>query len=151
MRRGAALGWLFAIALVVSGASKARASETFVATLSPRAGTGSTGSGSATLVLDDLETQLSYTITFSGLTSTEVAAHIHGPDGAALYTLPNGSPKVGVWTTIGFVDVVNLRAGKLFILIHTVDNPAGELRGDVTAQQVGVETGTWGKIKALYR
>jgi hypothetical protein len=132
-------------------ATSAGAAETFVATFVPRTGSGSSGSGGATLVLNEAGTELSYNISYTGLTGPELAAHIHAPDGSIIHHLPLGSPKVGVWSNPGFIDIVNLRADNLFILIHTEANPGGELRGNITSQELPVEAGTWGRIKALYR
>ena len=128
----------------------ATADETFVATLIPQPNSGSSGTGSATLVLNDDETEVSYTITYSGLSGAEIAAHIHRPDGSIAHDLPVGTPKVGVWQNPGFIDVVSLKIEQLYILIHTPANPGGELRGNIVQQNVPVEETTWGSIKALY-
>ena len=58
--------------------------------------------GSATISIDTVANTLTYTITFSGLSAAETAAHIHGfadPgfNAGALHPLPSGSPKNGVW------------------------------------------------------
>ena len=127
------------------------AQERYVAVLAPVPGTGSTGSGSATLVLDAPGTSLSYTISFSGLSSPEVAAHIHRPAGGVAFGLNPGSPKSGVWQFPSPQDLDFLRTGGLYILIHSDLHPMGELRGDIMNEQVLVEVTTWGAIKALYR
>jgi hypothetical protein len=135
---------------VLIAATPAAADELFYALLVPRPGTGSSGSGQATLVLNPDETAVSYTITISGLTSPEIAAHIHRQDGSIAHTFPLGETKTGVWYNPGNIDVASLRLGQLFILVHTEQNPGGELRGNITDEEVGVEETTWGRIKALY-
>jgi hypothetical protein len=142
------IGRVLFTVLVLVGVT-AHAEQTFVATLVPQPNSGSNGTGTATLVLNDEETELSYTITVSGLLGPEIAAHIHRPDGAIAHDLPVGSPKIGVWQNLGLIDVFSLLAGQLFILIHTEANPGGELRGDIM-QALPVEARTWGAIKALY-
>lgn len=140
-----------AVILTIAGHSPLLAAENFVATLIPQPGTGSTASGSATLVLaDDLSTA-SFNITVTGLSSAEVAAHIHRADGSIAYTLPLGSPKIGVWNNPGLVDGTAMQLEQLYILVHTANNPTGEVRGNIVKQAVPVETGTWGAVKALFR
>lgn len=136
------------ITIVLLSAATAAADETFVAMLVPRVNTGSTGSGEATLVLNAAETEVSYTITYTGLSGPELAAHIHRPDGSIAHELPAGTPKVGVWQNPGLIDIVSLRVEQLYILIHTTPYPSGELRGDIV-QSVPVEETTWGGGQSL--
>jgi len=63
--------------------------------------------------------------------------------------MPEGNPKAGVWNPNALL-VDDLRAGRLFILIHTTGAPTGELRGDILPA-TPTEAGTWGRIKSLYR
>lgn len=127
------------------------AEETFTATLVPVDGTGSTGSGSATLVLNDEESQVSYNVSYTGLSSPEVGAHIHRPLGGVATPLVFGNPKIGVWQKPLPDDVARLRNGELYILIHSDNFPQGELRGDIEPQVVSpVEPTTWGRIKSLF-
>lgn len=128
-----------------------RADQTFYAELSPRPGSGSTGLGSAILVLNTALTEVSYDVKYVGLTSTELAAHIHyASDGSIAHELPLGPHKTGVWRGLGNIDVISLQVGQLFILVHTDNNPGGELRGDIVDTPVPAEAHTWGAIKALY-
>lgn len=62
-------------------ASDARASL-FRATLAPEV-TGATGSGVASLLIDELTNQMTLKATFSGLSGNTTVAHIHGPTAAA--------------------------------------------------------------------
>ena len=132
-------------------AASASAEVTYYATLAPTpAASGSTASGSATLVLNDAETALSYNIVFSGLAGPETAAHIHRPDGTLAHHLPLRSPKIGTYSGLGSLDVMLLKAGQLYILLHSESYPGGELKGFITESQVPVEGKTWGAVKSAY-
>jgi hypothetical protein len=127
------------------------AQETFVAALTgPRAGTTSSATGTATLVLDGSATRIDFTISHNGLSSREVGSHIHYIQGGIAFTLPKGNPKVGTWTSPTALDIFRLRAGELFINIHTDDHPTGEIAGDLVTAPTPVDAATWGRIKALF-
>jgi hypothetical protein len=135
--------------LVVAVAAPAFAGQMFYATLAPPPGSASTASGSATLELSDDLTTLSYHISFTGLSSPEIGAHIHKPDGNVAYTLPPGSPKIGAWVNPGFAIISFLQLGQLYIVIHTEAN-GGELNGTITDEPTPTQVTTWGRIKSLY-
>ena len=109
--------------------------------------------GTAVLILNDAQTELSYNITFQGLTTPETNAHIHNAgfrdNGPIAFFLPLGSPKVGFWA-IPPEFVVELFKNKLYINIHSEFYVGGEIRGNI-ANGVPVEESTWGRIKALYQ
>lgn len=110
--------------------------------------------GEAVMVLNDAQTELSYTITFTVLSSTEIGAHFHnaGPraNGGILAGLPLGTPKVGVWPVTP-ADVLELFAGRVYINVHTNMYTGGEIRGNVAEADVPIQDTTWGRVKALYR
>lgn len=100
----------------------------------------STASGVATLVLSADEKTATIRVSFSGLTTTETAAHIHGPAGAGvsaapLFSLPLGQITDLVWTfqpTAGLSvqdQVVALKSGRLYVNVHSASIPGGEIRG----------------------
>lgn len=100
----------------------------------------SLASGTASLSADTGANTLSFDITTNVL--GETAAHIHGPayafeNGPALFTLPAGAHKVGVWN---FTDAQEayLVAGQLYIDIHSVAFPAGDIRGQVQCQNAPI-------------
>ena len=108
------------------------------------AGTAASGSGFGDFRFNPGTAELEYSISFGGLSSPELFAHLHGPAGpgvpaGVLYGLPNGSPKEG---TIALVDlmagaypvaqqVADLRAGMWYVNIHYQDFTNGEIRGQV--------------------
>ncbi len=110
--------------------------------------------GEAVMVLNNAQTELSYTITYAGLSSTELGAHFHnaGPrdNGGILTGLPLGSPKIGVWEVTA-AHVVELFAGRVYINVHTNMYTGGEIRGNVVEADVPIQDTTWGRVKALYR
>jgi hypothetical protein len=147
---------LLAMILVLATTANGRAETTFVASLDglqnvpPIPAVDATGT--ALLVLNGDE--LTFTITYQGLSSREIAAHIHnaraGVNGGVAFTLPLGTPKQGTWQ-IPPEMVTELEAGRLYINIHTELYEAGEIRGQIMQQQVPVESATFGSLKHRYR
>lgn len=99
------------------------------------AGTGSPGTGSATMTFDDVSNEFSWDISWSGLLGTETAAHFHGP----AFPNQNAGVQVGVSAispSIGSTVITNAQAtdllnGLWYINIHTDQFPGGEIRGQV--------------------
>ena len=97
----------------------------------------STGSGDALASLDTSSKQLSYTITFFGLSGPATAAHFHGPaaPGAnAGVAVPIGtSPTSPVTGSVTLTDaqMADLQAGKWYANVHTAENKGGEIRGQM--------------------
>ena len=113
------------------------------------AGTGSAGTGFATMNLDDATNLFSWDISWSGLTGNETVMHFHGS------ALPNqnagvqvnfgaisgtSSPSIGS-TTISGAQETDLLAGLWYINIHTDAFPGGEIRGQVNV--VPVPAAVW--------
>jgi CHRD domain len=124
------------------------------------------GSGTGTFVLNNAQTELSFNISFSGLSSTESAAHFHnaavGVNGGVIRHLPfPANPQIGVWrsTDSGSTNqpltpflVGELLAARLYANIHSSNCPQGELRGQVVLDATPtLQDRSWGRIKALYR
>ncbi|HSH22068.1 MAG TPA: CHRD domain-containing protein [Candidatus Caenarcaniphilales bacterium] len=151
MRRASAL---LAIAALVAAPAAVFAAEPFAADLTPGAEVPpaeSDGSGSATVTISDDETEISYEVTYEGLTGAPVAAHIHfgGPDVAGPVILPlahGDSPFSGTLTEADFVPgeggegpqtfaeaMTAIRDGETYVNVHTEANPAGEIRGQLEA------------------
>jgi hypothetical protein len=100
-----------------------------------------TATGTGVFFLNASGSQLTYSITFNGLTAT--AAHFHnGSTGAAggvvrELTFTNGTAS-GVWSSADASQpltdllLVELLKGRLYVNGHTAANPGGEIRGQVT-------------------
>jgi hypothetical protein len=100
--------------------------------------TKSTGTGSATAVLDTATHQLTVDMTFSGFSSAVTAAHIHGPAAAgknAGVLVPLGNaPTSPVHVTAKLTpdQEKELANGMMYVNIHSKNNPGGAIRGQLT-------------------
>jgi hypothetical protein len=101
--------------------------------------TTSPGVGMVDGTFDTQTNQLSWTLTYSGLTGPAKAGHFHGPAdvgknaGVALgFTGSVESPIQGT-ATLTPAQAQDLLAGKWYANLHTAANPGGEIRGQVTA------------------
>ena len=100
--------------------------------------TTSPGVGCALFVLDRPTLELTWTITYSQLTSTATAAHVHGPqtpggNAGVLFDLaPDGmgNPLKGALVLNDGL-LAYLLTGRVYVNLHTTQYPAGELRGQV--------------------
>ena len=99
--------------------------------------TNSTGTASGSLHL--IGSELFYRISYSGLASPGIAAHIHGPatpTNSVGVIVPLNSPTGTNGTISGSVslnptNLSYLLSGLTYINIHTTTNPGGEIRGQV--------------------
>ena len=113
-----------------------------------------TGTGSFTL--NSVTHMLSYNISFSGLTGTETAAHIHccaspGTPAGVLFPLPAGNPKIGSVGPLSAQNESDLNAGLMYVNIHTSPNFAGgEIRGQIY-NTVATDPKTWSAVKQLFQ
>ncbi len=138
-----------ALVLAVSAAalltpSVINASTIFVANLNGASevpANASPGFGFGTVVLNDAQDQITVDESWSGLTGTATASHIHGP------ALPGTNAPVlfpfsGVpATTSGTIpeqtfaitptQVAQLQAGMFYMNVHTAIFPGGEIRGQL--------------------
>jgi hypothetical protein len=123
----------------------------------------STGTGTFTGTLDTVTNEFVYDLTFTGLTSGVNNGHIHGPNVSAtttagttvnFTTLAGGTFGTGATTGTGHGSVIldastnitttmkgdSLKkllfapSGTLYVNIHTVNNPGGEIRGTLVKQ-----------------
>jgi uncharacterized repeat protein (TIGR01451 family) len=93
----------------------------------------STATGTATLLLSPDEQTARLSLNFSGLSSNQTTAHIHGPGAAGvtagvLFPLPTGNLSDFV-INLSATDVQNLKNGLLYINVHSSNFPNGEIRG----------------------
>ncbi|HTC17920.1 MAG TPA: CHRD domain-containing protein [Stellaceae bacterium] len=97
------------------------------------------GTASADFKLDAATKTLTWTVTYSGLSSDAVAAHIHGPAamganaGVEVNLAPGGmaSPLTGS-AVLTDAQITDLSTGNTYINIHTANNKGGEIRGQIT-------------------
>ncbi len=99
-----------------------------------------TGAGKADLTYDPSTRAVTWSISFSGLSSTATMAHFHGPAAAGtnapveIWLSKQGTPPVSPIkgdATLTPAQADQLTAGMLYINLHTQDHPAGEIRGQV--------------------
>ena len=96
----------------------------------------SAGTGTAEATLDTATKELTYTITFTGLSGPATMAHFHGPAEAgknAGVVVPFKSAESPIKGTVMLTDaqIEDLMAGKWYANVHTSANPAGEVRGQM--------------------
>jgi uncharacterized repeat protein (TIGR01451 family) len=95
--------------------------------------TNSTATGTATLLLSPDETEGRVSLNFSGLTTSETVAHIHGPaslgvSAPALFPLPLGQVD-DFQISLTASQVQDLKNGLFYINVHSMNFPNGEIRG----------------------
>lgn len=102
-----------------------------------------TGAGTLTGTYNKNTNQLQYTINWTGLSGDVSAAHFHGPaspgeSASPIITLvvsTNGmSGNITGTATLDESTEAHLLNGKLYYNLHTVLNPTGEIRGQVSAE-----------------
>lgn len=108
--------------------------------------TESTATGTATLTLNAEETEVTIEITASGLSGPPTGAHFHnapaGQDGDIVFNFTSmvsvgtdGALTVsGAWP-LSDANLAELRAGNIYINIHTVEHELGEIRGQLLAAE----------------
>ena len=94
-----------------------------------------TATGTAYLEMDRAANTLSLRMTYTGLSSAENAAHIHGFAGPGVpggikFGLPLGSTKNAVWIFTE-PDEASIIAGLTYLNIHTGNFGGGEIRGQI--------------------
>ena len=112
-------------------------------------GVVTSASGEATVVISADDATIWYVVSYSGLSGTLAAAHIHtgaaGANGGVILPLvASASPMVGTLTATSFTPsgsittfaqaVAAIKAGNTYVNLHTAANPSGEIRGQVTAK-----------------
>ncbi len=137
---GPAMAALAAILALTGAAAPARAAIVHMAATLDVAqetpASDGTGSGRATITVDTNANTLTYHVEYAGLTSPEIAAHIHGPAARGevaftyLYWFPLGSTKDGVWNYPENLEA-DILAGRTYINVHTQQWNTGEIRGQI--------------------
>ncbi|HKZ77953.1 MAG TPA: CHRD domain-containing protein [Pyrinomonadaceae bacterium] len=127
-----------AVLTISDNDTTAAATRLFVAQLSgaqETPSTNSTATGVGTVLLSIDETNAQVNLTFSGLSSTETAAHIHGPahveaPGPILFPLLSGTV-TNQTINLTSSQVAQLKAGLFYFNVHTNNFPNGEIRGQI--------------------
>jgi hypothetical protein len=119
---------------------------------------GSLATGTGTCVLNNAQTQLTYTVVYSGLVANRTASHFHGPalagvNAPVIFGIAGAGATSGtisgVWNlTAG--NVADLFAGKLYLNVHSQTFGGGEIRGQVTMDVTPTRNTSWGRIKRLF-
>lgn len=120
----------------------------YFAQLGAQAGATTNGSGYATIWLSGDHSNIRTSLSFSGLTSAqpeEDGAHLHySPTREIVHHLPRGQVLDDVWAfpemgvgSLGSDQVVldALTSNNLYVNVHTLNYPSGELRGDFAPTQ----------------
>ena len=138
MRLGRFLSF-FTLISALSFAAAAQAQEVYRARLSPMPTTPQTvdeitGEGEVILTLNG--NTLSVSGTFAGMSSMATAAHLHnGPPaqpGPVVHTLEIDqatSGEISASLELTAEQLTALRSNALYVQIHSINNPPGELRG----------------------
>jgi hypothetical protein len=136
-----AIGGLLAAGLAFSTAdaapTKLKANLTSAQEVPPN---DSKGKGTAEVTVDPATKEVTWRVTFDGLSGDAVAAHIHGPadPGANAGPMVNigmmsglKSPMEGK-ATVTDAQAADIMAGKSYVNVHTAANKGGEIRGQIT-------------------
>ena len=100
----------------------------------------STATGSSTLVFNTDTKIFTISTTYSGLTGTATAGHIHKGDinvsGPVLFGFTAASVSPIIYTSVALdaTQEADLRAGLHYVNIHTAASPGGEIRGQLIKQ-----------------
>jgi Cu/Zn superoxide dismutase len=101
------------------------------------------GTGTGTVALNAAQDKMFVNLSFSGLSSPAIMAHIHtgarGTNGAILFDFTSVTPGATSGSipqqtfAITPAQVTDLKAGLFYFNIHTTNNPGGEIRGQIEA------------------
>ena len=115
----------------------------------------SAATGMGTLGLEG--SNLTYHLTFSGLSAPATGAHIHAPASAtntAPVSIPFSVPPVTAGTISGTASltadqVADLVSGMAYVNIHTANNPGGEIRGQIVPLHITTTLTGSGEVPAV--
>lgn len=99
----------------------------------------SAATGKAHVVINEAALTVTFTITFSNLSSAQILGHIHGPaaigaNAGVQITFPvigGTSGTISGSTSITAAQIAQIRAGLGYVNIHTTNNSGGEIRGQL--------------------
>ena len=109
--------------------------------------TATIATGTATGTFNPTTLVLTYTVTWSGLSSNAAAMHFHDA-GPVIIPITGFSTAIsGTFSgtaTFTSAQATDLAAGKIYIQIHSVNNPAGEILANLSIVASPVTTGGGG-------
>jgi len=121
----------------------------FIAYLGAEPGVTTVASGIGVLRLAGDNTTATIDVQFSGLTTTEIAAHVHAANpfnGPAVHSLPLGQVAGSVWVIQAAAHLSTdqsaldaLYGGSIYVNVHSERYPAGEIRGSFIPQDGSTE------------
>jgi hypothetical protein len=138
--RKTTLAGLAAVAVTLAWGYSQAAVDTYKGTLSsgaevpPIAGSGG---GSASVNFDSGSKQITYNVTYTGLSGPATAAHIHcgaaaGANAGVAVPFANAASPITGSATLTDAQAADLTSGKCYVNIHTAANKGGELRAQLT-------------------
>ena len=115
------------------------ATETFTGTLTNGAEvppTTGSGSGTAQVTLDTASKEITYKVTYSGLSGPAAAAHIHcgaaaGANAGVAVAFKDPASPISGTAALTDAQMADLEAGKCYVNVHTAANKGGEVRAQL--------------------
>ena len=108
----------------------------------PLGSSNTTASGGGIFSYHDNSGMLKYNITYGGLSSQEIGAHIHtgavGSEGPIAFTLPGGTTKTGEVGPLTQQQRQDLFNGNMYVNIHSSQYPDGEIRDQIKYNGTGI-------------
>lgn len=138
---------LFSIALCFAVLVSAASGQTFTAFINSAQEVptnSSTGKGFARIFLNESAGTINFTVSFSGLSSNQSAAHIHGAAGVGtnagvlidLGAVGGTSGTITGTRSITPTQIASLKSNQTYVNIHSANFPGGEIRGQVALRRV---------------
>lgn len=111
--------------------------------------TATTAAGTGTVELNVAENSIAVTMSFSGLSSNQTAAHIHGNSArgvssGVLFNIGSSGTTSGTFSfnqAVTPTDIANLKAGLWYFNVHSSNFPGGEIRGQIEPDCANLPTG----------
>ncbi len=106
-------------------------------------GTSSAGTGTGWAVLTNDLSRIQYSVTYAKLGSAFTASHFHtNVNGSVIHPLVyTGNTATGEWTGLSDVNIQDYLQNRVYVNIHSVLQPSGEING-ILVQNDGVFTAT---------
>jgi hypothetical protein len=98
--------------------------------------TTTAGTGTASVNFDPVTKEITYNVTYSGLSGPAAAAHIHcgapaGANSGVAYPFPSPASPITGTGKLTDAQAADLESGKCYINVHTAANKGGEIRGQL--------------------